>query len=94
MDNSSKFFANKACQYFPCHEGLAEDEFSCMFCYCPLNAVEHCPGNPSFFKRKDGSIIKDCTGCNFPHRAENYETVLNFVKKNLPTFGERVLEEK
>ena len=43
MDNS-RFFANEKCPYFPCHKN-AED-FSCLFCYCPLYALgEGCGGD-------------------------------------------------
>lgn len=92
MEYNDRFFSNKHCKYFPCHEGLDPEEFNCMFCYCPLNYLEHCPGNPTFFRRKDGSIIKDCTGCTFPHKPENYEIIINFIKKNMPVFDERVME--
>ena len=92
MEYNDRFFSNKHCKYFPCHEGLDPDAFNCMFCYCPLNYLEHCPGNPTFFRRKDGSIIKDCTGCNFPHRPENYEIIINFIKHNMPVFDERVMK--
>ncbi|KIR04033.1 hypothetical protein P261_02848 [Lachnospiraceae bacterium TWA4] len=62
-----------------------------MFCYCPLNGKEHCPGNPRFIESK-GKVIKNCMDCNFPHKPENYETVVNFLKKDMYTFDKRVLE--
>lgn len=50
------FFENKDCKYFPCHKGLAD--FNCLFCYCPMYRLEHCPGNPRYFeKMADGSRI-------------------------------------
>ena len=27
---------NRACEYFPCHGGVPEEEFNCLFCWCPL----------------------------------------------------------
>mgnify|MGYP003176167018 CR=1 FL=1 len=30
------FFQNRACEYFPCHKGVADEDFNCLFCYCPL----------------------------------------------------------
>ncbi|MBR4017850.1 MAG: cysteine-rich small domain-containing protein [Oscillospiraceae bacterium] len=69
----STFFQNRDCEYFPCHKGVEEDRFSCMFCYCPLYALgEKCGGN--FAYTENG--IKDCSGCLVPHRRENYLKVL------------------
>ena len=39
------FFQNKACEYFPCHQGADPETFSCLFCYCPLYALgDQCGG--------------------------------------------------
>ena len=35
------FNQNKACEYFPCHKTDKPEEFSCLFCYCPLYALGH-----------------------------------------------------
>ena len=68
---SYRFFENKDCKYFPCHKGLAD--FNCLFCYCPLYALGRgCGGN--FRYTENG--IKDCSGCLFPHRRENYDRVI------------------
>lgn len=73
--NSYRFFENKDCAYFPCHQGLKE--FNCLFCYCPLYCKQHCPGNPVYIESEnDGRKIRDCSNCIFPHRAENYEKVI------------------
>ena len=77
MDNSEKFFANRDCKYYPCHEGI--EELNCLFCYCPLNHLKDCPGNP-VFKEKDGGMIKVCINCTFPHRAENYDEVIRILR--------------
>lgn len=70
---SHAFFCNTACQYYPCHEGL--EEINCLFCYCPLHTMAHCPGTPQYIDTAHGRI-KDCSACTFPHRAENYDKVL------------------
>lgn len=64
-----KYVQNRQCEYFPCHKGSDPEQFSCLFCYCPLYALgDKCGGN--FTYTKDG--IKDCSGCLIPHRRENY----------------------
>ena len=67
------FFQNRECEFFPCHEGIAEEEFNCLFCYCPLYALgDACRGNYVYTERG----IKSCENCPFPHRRENYGEVL------------------
>ena len=71
--NDHSFFQNRACKYFPCHKGSAED-FNCLFCYCPLYALgENCGGN--FKYTEDG--IKDCSDCLVPHKRKNYEYIMS-----------------
>lgn len=71
------FFQNRACEYFPCHKIVKEENFNCLFCYCPLYALgRKCGGN--FTYSENG--FKDCSGCSFPHRRENYERVLERYK--------------
>ena len=68
-----EFFQNKECEYFPCHQGIAEEDFNCLFCYCPLYALgDQCGGNFTY----TGEGIKDCSGCLIPHRRENYEKIM------------------
>ena len=72
MDNS-KYFANTACPYFPCHEGADPNDFNCLFCYCPLYALgEACGG--TFCYTREG--IKDCSRCLLPHRKAGFEHVM------------------
>ena len=67
-----RFFQHRQCEYFPCHEGIAEEDFNCLFCYCPLYALGRgCGGG---FRYEGG--CKDCSACAFPHRRENYDKVL------------------
>ncbi|MDY2589488.1 MAG: cysteine-rich small domain-containing protein [Agathobacter sp.] len=77
MEDSYKFFQNNKCKYFPCHKGLTD--FNCLFCYCPLYHLENCPGN-HYFKEKNGKALKVCTDCTFPHKPENYEKIISFLK--------------
>ena len=44
--DASRFFQNRECRFFPCHKGVAEEEFNCLFCYCPLYTLgRKCGGN-------------------------------------------------
>lgn len=78
MENSYKYFENKDCQYYPCHQGI--QNLNCMFCYCPLYAMEHCTGNYVYID-SNGKQIKECTNCTFPHKAENYEIIMELLSK-------------
>lgn len=72
MEGSYRFFQNRDCEYFPCHIGVEEDAFNCLFCYCPLYALgERCGGNAYYLE----SGIKSCEKCNFPHHRENYPKI-------------------
>lgn len=63
------FFQNRECEYFPCHAGADPDNFSCLFCFCPLYALgDKCGGNFTY----TAAGIKDCSGCRIPHCRENY----------------------
>ena len=80
MENSERFFSNISCRYFPCHKWPKDEPFNCLFCYCPLNYLEKCPGNPHWIEKPDGRKIKDCTDCAFPHRPENYDVIIEWLK--------------
>lgn len=67
------FFQHRDCEYFPCHQGVEEENFSCLFCYCPLYALgDQCGGNFSYTQ----TGVKDCSDCRIPHRRENYGKIL------------------
>lgn len=71
------FFQNKECEYFPCHKCKDVENFSCLFCYCPLYVLkDQCGGN--FTYTQDG--IKDCSNCLKPHHRENYEKIMEKMK--------------
>ena len=66
-------FTNRDCECFPCHSGVPEETFNCLFCYCPLYALgKGCGG----VYRYTENGIKDCSGCTFPHHGENYGEVV------------------
>lgn len=75
--HSSKFFRNEACAFFPCHKGIDPASFNCLFCFCPLHYRPDCGGD--YVLRPSGA--KDCSGCVFPHKAENYEAILGKLRK-------------
>ncbi len=70
--NGYDYFQNTDCPWFPCHAGADRENFNCLFCYCPLYCLgSRCGGS---FRYTDAGI-KDCSGCLFPHRRENYGAV-------------------
>ena len=74
MDDQAgyRFFQHRGCEFFPCHEGVEEGQFSCLFCYCPLYALgDRCGGNFHYIQ----GGIKDCSDCLFPHKRENYDRI-------------------
>lgn len=69
----SGFFQNRDCEFFPCHKGISEESFNCLFCYCPLYALgKQCGGH--FVYNTHGNKV--CKNCTFPHKAENYDKIL------------------
>ncbi|MCR5215407.1 MAG: cysteine-rich small domain-containing protein [Lachnospiraceae bacterium] len=78
MENSHKYFENRDCKYYPCHKGM--EHMNCMFCYCPLYHLEHCPGNPKWIEKGEKKI-KSCVNCTFPHDPANYDKVMEALKK-------------
>ena len=73
MENSSRFFQNTACEYYPCHQGI--EELNCLFCYCPLYRMKNCPGHYEMIE-SGGRTIKSCTDCTFPHIPANYDKIM------------------
>ena len=76
-ENSTTFFANKDCKYYPCHE--CDEDINCLFCYCPLYHLDDCPGD-HFMKESGGRLVKNCKNCTFPHIASNYSKVIKLLK--------------
>lgn len=73
-NNKYSFFSHKSCEFFPCHQGINNEEFNCLFCFCPLYALgDKCGGN---FKYTDDGK-KDCSDCLIPHKRENYDKIIS-----------------
>ena len=80
-----KFTQHKKCEYFPCHKIKNEDDFNCLFCYCPLYMLkEDCGGN---FKYTNG--VKDCSDCLVPHTKGAYDHVMSKMGKIIKIGSER-----
>ena len=77
MENSTYFFRNCDCAGFPCHTVDDDENFNCLFCFCPLYHLEDCGGNYTFTQKG----IKDCSGCMVPHKAENYSYIMSKLYK-------------
>ena len=72
-----QFFQNRQCEYFPCHKGVREEDFNCLFCFCPLYTLgQSCGGNCHYNEHG----FKDCSNCAFPHQRHNYEKILDRYK--------------
>ena len=80
MENSFRFFENRDCQYYPCHRDI--EHINCLFCYCPFYFLDTCPGTPEYMDR-EGSKIRVCTNCNFPHEPENYPKVITELRDRM-----------
>ena len=67
------FFQNRKCEYFPCHKGIAEEDFNCLFCYCPLYMLgRKCGGDYSYTEKG----FKDCSNCVYPHKKCHYDALI------------------
>ena len=79
--NSYRFFQNRECKFFPCHEVQDEDDFNCLFCYCPLYLDDNCIGSPEYIITGRGQRIKDCSSCLVVHRPEMYDKVIAHLRR-------------
>ena len=71
MKNSSRFFSNADCEYYPCHQ--KRGAFNCLFCYCPLYAMgKHCGGVFEYTQKG----VKMCHDCMLPHEPEFYDVIV------------------
>lgn len=76
MSENYKFVQNKKCEYFPCHKGIKDEDFNCLFCFCPLYMLkDKCGGN---FKYTKGT--KDCSDCTITHTRKGHEYVMSKIK--------------
>ena len=76
MENSHRFFENRECKYFPCHNMPEDGEFNCLFCYCPLYHMgEECGGIFEIYKG-----TKSCVSCHLPHLPGYYDIITSRLK--------------
>jgi len=71
--DSHKWFTNKKCEYYPCHEF---NEINCLFCFCPLYFNKDCGGD--FIVLENG--VKDCSKCSIPHTENGYDYIVERLK--------------
>ena len=91
MGGHYSFFQNTQCEYFPCHETDAPEDFNCLFCFCPLYALGRaCGGNC----RYDKNGVKDCSGCLVPHKRENYACITGRFGEILKLVQDNDLQRK
>ena len=78
MSEHYKYFANRECEYFPCHKGADPENFNCLFCYCPFYLLgPECGGDYVYLDNG----YKDCSACQYPHKKENYdEIVMRYIE--------------
>ncbi len=79
-EKNHPWFTHRDCPHYPCHDLEA---LNCLFCFCPLYPLGRDCGGA--FKVLAGGV-KDCSGCLFPHRAENYDEVIRRVGEVLRRF--------
>ena len=79
--NSYRFFQNRECKFFPCHEVQDEDDFNCLFCYCPLYLDDNCIGSSEYIITGRGQRIKDCSSCLVVHSPEMYDEVIAHLRR-------------
>ena len=73
MSENYKKFQHKDCEYFPCHKNVKEEDYNCLFCYCPLYMLkDKCGGN-----FKIAYDVKDCSECTIPHGANSYTYIMS-----------------
>lgn len=79
--NSYRFFQNRECEFFPCHEVQDKAAFNCLFCYCPLYLDDNCIGSPEYIITGRGQRIKDCSSCLVVHSSEMYDKVIAHLRR-------------
>lgn len=83
-----KYMVNKQCEYYPCHKEIPEEQYNCLFCYCPFYFRDKpCPqdkegGQARTFTTKSGKKMRDCSKCLWIHQRENYDEILRVLTKD------------
>ena len=71
-ENSYRWFENKDCRYYPCHN---LEEINCMFCFCPLYYAD-CGGKYSMV-----GTVKDCSLCTIPHSPSGWDYIVDKIRE-------------
>ncbi len=74
---SYRWFSNRICKYYPCHEGI--EEINCLFCFCPLYWFPDCGGD--YVLTDEG--VKDCSACLKPHLPGGYDEILEQISERI-----------
>lgn len=82
------FMQHKQCEWFPCHKVENTEDFNCTFCFCPLYYLDECIGDYTYTKKG----IKDCSNCAIPHLKENYDLIIDCIKKHNEKRSEKMHE--
>ena len=86
MEPCCRFMANRACEYFPCHPDADPEHFNCLFCYCPLYALDDaCGGNFTYMENG----VKNCTDCMVPHT----RNAVQYILKRWPDIAARAKKQ-
>ena len=60
-----KCFKNGDCEFFPCHKGINEEEFNCIFCFCPLYSKgTECGGSYTLLENGVKNVEKGVFGAD------------------------------
>lgn len=89
--NSTTFFRNTSCVFFPCHEGIPEAAFNCLFCYCPLYTLGPTCGGDFSYTSTD---IKDCSRCTRLHDGDQGAAIVKAQFSRLAELARAKTEDK
>lgn len=68
---------NKACRYFPCHEGLED----CTFCYCPFYPCGE-ESRGEYVLTAKGEKIWSCMNCVSMHKKSVVDRIYRIIAEN------------
>lgn len=81
IENNHKFFENKSCEYYPCHD---MEQINCMFCFCPLYLIHDCPGIKAGVAEYIDEKTKDCSRCTITHHpTKSWEIVVRVLSNEV-----------
>ena len=78
---------NTDCEYFPCHN----NQENCTFCFCPFYP---CADGSTGGKWIEGKNVWNCSNCNWIHKDEVVDEVLDYVKDNIHSMNDFKTKKK